>query len=211
MKTDDLIAMLARGEAAVAPRAAQRRYAAALAAGVAGAAILLTAIGTCPDLAQALYLPMFWGKSGFTAAVAAAGLLLVVRLSSPGAALGLAPLALAVPFVAVWAAAGVTLASADANPATLFLGETWYSCPALAALLSAPALVVVLWAMKGLAPTRLRLAGAATGVLAGGIGATLYSLHCIEMTAPYIGVWYVLGIALPVLAGALLGPRLLRW
>ena len=35
--------------------------------------------------------------------------------------------------------------------------------------------------------------------------------HCVELTAPFLAVWYVSGIALPVLAGAVLGPRLLRW
>ncbi|MFS2051364.1 NrsF family protein, partial [Variovorax sp. CT11-76] len=49
------------------------------------------------------------------------------------------------------------------------------------------------------------------GALAGGVGAAVYALHCPELTAPFIAVWYVSGIAVPVLVGALLGPRLLRW
>jgi hypothetical protein len=31
------------------------------------------------------------------------------------------------------------------------------------------------------------------------------------MTAPFIGVWYLLGMLIPSAVGALLGPRLLRW
>ena len=44
-----------------------------------------------------------------------------------------------------------------------------------------PVFVATLWAMKGLAPTRLALAGAAAGLLAGAVGAVVYTLHCPEM------------------------------
>jgi hypothetical protein len=47
--------------------------------------------------------------------------------------------------------------------------------------------------------------------MAGGAGAAVYALHCPELQAPFLAVWYVLGMAIPVAAGALLGPRLLRW
>ena len=72
-------------------------------------------------------------------------------------------------------------------------------------------LVGSLRALRELAPTRLRLAGAAAGALAGGAGAAVYALHCPEFGAPFLAVWYVLGMALPVAAGAWLGPRVLRW
>jgi hypothetical protein len=31
------------------------------------------------------------------------------------------------------------------------------------------------------------------------------------MAAPFIGIWYLLGMLIPAAAGALVGPRLLRW
>jgi hypothetical protein len=65
--------------------------------------------------------------------------------------------------------------------------------------------------MKGLAPTRLRLAGAAAGLLAGTTGALVYCLHCPELEAPFLGFWYLLGMLIPTAVGALLGSRLLRW
>jgi hypothetical protein len=68
-----------------------------------------------------------------------------------------------------------------------------------------------MWAMRELAPTRLRLAGAGTGLLAGSLGALVYSLHCPESAAPFIAFWYLLGMLIPTALGALLGPRLLRW
>ena len=46
---------------------------------------------------------------------------------------------------------------------------------------------------------------------AGAIAALVYALHCPEMEAPFIGVWYVAGMLIPAAAGALLGPFVLRW
>jgi hypothetical protein len=57
----------------------------------------------------------------------------------------------------------------------------------------------------------LALSGAGAGLLAGALGTLVYALHCPESAAPFIGIWYVLGIAIPTLAGAMLGPRVLRW
>jgi hypothetical protein len=74
-----------------------------------------------------------------------------------------------------------------------------------------PAFVALMWAMRGLAPTQLALSGAAAGLLSGAIGATVYSLHCPEMQAPFLAIWYLLGMLIPTALGALLGPRLLRW
>ena len=65
--------------------------------------------------------------------------------------------------------------------------------------------------MRGLAPTRPVRAGAAAGLLAGALAATAYTLHCPESQAPFLAVWYLLGILAPAAAGALVGPRLLRW
>jgi hypothetical protein len=65
--------------------------------------------------------------------------------------------------------------------------------------------------MRGLAPTRLRWAGAGGGFAAGAAAALVYSLHCPELAAPFVGMWYLLGMAIPMGVGAALGPRLLRW
>jgi hypothetical protein len=78
-------------------------------------------------------------------------------------------------------------------------------------MLSVPVFGSTIWAMRGLAPTRLRLAGAAAGLLAGTTGALVYCIHCPEMATPFLGFWYLLGMLIPTAAGALSGPRLLRW
>lgn len=64
---------------------------------------------------------------------------------------------------------------------------------------------------RGRRPTRLALAGAAAGLLAGTVGIAVYALYCPEMDAPFLAIWYVLGMSVPVAAGALAGPLLLRW
>lgn len=213
MRTDDLVTMLATGAGAVPPNQAARRYATAVGWGALGAVLLMaTLLGVRPDLATAVLLPMFWVKLAFVACLAAAGLLAALRLSRPGAPLAWVPGALAAPVLAIWLLAAAVLTRADAaQRAGLFFGDTWNSCPFLVALLSTPVFVAVVWAMKGLAPTRLRLAGAAAGLLSAGVGALVYSLHCPELGAPFIGSWYLLGMLTPTAAGALLGPRLLRW
>jgi hypothetical protein len=213
MKTDDLVSMLARGALAVEPGVPQRRYAWALAGGVLGAALLMVfMLGVRSDLAHAVRLPMFWVKLGFPAALLAAALLAALRLSRPGAALRRAPGAIAAPVIAMWLLAAVALlGAAPGEREQLIFGVTWASCPFNVSMLSAPAFIAVLWAMKGLAPTRLALAGAAAGLLAGATGAVVYTLHCPEMAAPFLGIWYVLGMAIPAAVGAVIGPSLLRW
>lgn len=213
MRTDDLVAMLATGAGAVAPNAAARRYAAGIGWGALGAALLMVMLlGVRADLAAAVLLPMFWVKLAFVACLAAGSLLAVLRLSRPGLRLAWVPGTLAAPVLAMWALAASVLMRADpALRGQLFFGETWTSCPFLIAMLSAPVFVAVLWAARGLAPTRLALAGSAAGLLSGAIGALVYCLHCPELEAPFLGFWYLIGMLIPTGVGALLGPRLLRW
>lgn len=213
MKTDDLVMLLATGEGRVERHAAARRYAAAIAVGVVAAgALMLGVLGVRPDLAEAMRMPMFWAKIGYVVALGAASLLALLRLSRPGARLDRVLPALAVPVLAMWALAAIVLLGAAPDlRAGLLLGETWAECPFLIAMLSVPMFVAALWAMRGLAPTRLPLAGAAAGLLSGSIGGLVYCLHCPEMEAPFIGTWYLLGMLIPAATGALLGRRVLRW
>lgn len=213
MRTDELVNMLATGAGAVQPNQGARRYAVAAAGGVIGAAVLMAVLlGPRHDLAQAVLIPMFWVKVAFVAAMAASSMYAVLRLSHPGMGLERVAGVLAAPVLAIWLLAAIVLWRADAaERSVLFFGNTWDMCPFLIALLSVPAFGAVMWAMKGLAPTRLRLAGAGSGLLAGALGTLAYCLHCPETAAPFIGFWYLLGMLIPTAVGALLGPRLLRW
>lgn len=213
MKTDELIVALSRQLDAVDPRTPARRLLIASLLGV-GAALplMLWRLGVNPDLTSDAQTSMFWVKWGFAATVVVVSAALVIRLASPGVDARRAAQAIALPLVAMWGlAAVVLLAAAPGERMPLTMGSSWNTCPFNIALLSLPALVLLLAAMRSLAPTRLRWAGAATGLLAGALGTLVYLLHCPELEAPFIAVWYVLGMLIPVAAGALVGPRTLRW
>ncbi len=212
MKTDELVALLA-GDTLPVRNLVARRFALAMGTGVLAAAIIVTfGMGPRPDLAQAALLPMFWMKLAFPATLAAAGLVAAERLSRPGMRLGGVWLALTVPVLLVWLMALANWAgAAPGERVALILGSSWESCTLNIALVSIPVFISVFWAMKGLAPTRLGVAGAGGGFLAGAVGAFAYAFHCSEMAAPFLAIWYVAGMAIPTIIGALLGPRLLRW
>ena len=213
MKTDDLIALLATGDAPVDTRHTLRGFAIAAACGAAGAVLLmLLFLGLNPQLEAFIRLPMHWIKLGFALTLTIAALAATLRLARPGATLGWAPALAAIPLVViVWLAAVEVFAAEPAQRAHLFFGNTWAVCPLSITLLSLPALLLTLWAMRGGAPTQLRLAGAVSGLAAGALGASVYTLHCPELAAPFIAIWYLLGMLVPAAIGALVAPRVLRW
>jgi hypothetical protein len=178
------------------------------------AAVLMTAAlyGVRSDLAEVARTPLFWAKVALPGSLAALGLWLTSRLARPGVRGGVAWGLLGLPLLLLWLGAALSLAGAPLDArADLLFGRTWRTCALNIALLSLPGLVSVFWALRGLAPTRLRQAGAAGGLLAGSTATLAYCLHCPEMGVPFWGLWYVLGMLLPTALGAWLGPRLLRW
>lgn len=213
MKTDDLVTMLATGSGGVEPNAMARRYATALGWGLFGATLLMAVLlGVRDDLGRATLQPMFWVKLGYVLCLAVASLFTLSRLSRPGSSLRAVGPALAAPLLLIWTLAVIALVgTSPTERESLLFGRTWASCPFLIATLSVPVFVGVMWAMKGLAPTRLSLAGGAVGLASGAIGAVVYSLHCREMGAPFLATWYLLGVLIPTVIGTLIGPRLLRW
>lgn len=213
MKTDEWIKVLAAGAQPEPAGVLERRFGMALAAGLGGgAALMLVVFGLRPGLAQTVALPMFWGKLGFAASVALPALWALQRLARPGAQWMVALRWVALPVALLWAMAWWIL-YLQPPPARwpMVLGTTWQSCPFNIALLSVPAFAAGLWALRGAAPTRLAWAGAGAGLGAGALGALVYALHCPEMAVPFVAVWYVVGMAIPTVLGALLGPRCLRW
>jgi hypothetical protein len=213
VKTDALIDLLATGAGPVPRYATSRRLLAAATIGTAGALLLLWIVfGINPALqADAARVP-FWLKFAFAMALAGAGVLLCNRLARPGVPVGAAIWAALLPLLAMWLLGAMALIEADpAARAQLLYGASWRVCPFNITLLSLPAFAASVWAMRGLAPTDTRRAGAVAGFGAGSLGAVVYCLHCTEYAAPFIGIWYVIGILIPSVAGFVLGPRLLRW
>jgi hypothetical protein len=213
MKTDELVALLAARAEPVPRHAAARRLVLSLAIGLPIAiAVMAFEYGIRRDLVQTMFWPMFWVKLLFPACIAVAGFVVVQRLARPGVRVRAAWLGLAVPVLLVWALGMVTWLMAPVDErAAMVWGQSWRSCALSIALISLPVFVASLTALKGLAPTQPALAGAAAGAMSAGAGAAVYALHCQELAAPFLAIWYVLGMALPVAAGALVGHRLLRW
>lgn len=213
MKTEELITFLAAGVEAVDTARARRRYVLALAGGLLPAlAFTIGILHLNRALLHELSEPSFWAREAYCAVLSVLGLFAVHRLARPGVRLGLVPAAMAVPVIAMWVLAAVALQSASPQSRMkLILGGTAAVCPFLIALIAAPLFIAFLSILRSLAPTQLRLAGAAAGFAAGSMGALVYSLHCAELAAPFIGVWYLLGMLIPTALGAWLGPRLLRW
>lgn len=213
MKTDDFVTMLATGVTAVPRHAVRRHIGVALLAGVPlSLAILFSGYGLRADLGEAIALPMFWTKLLFPLCIAASGFVAVERLARPGVEVGRSWVGLLAPVLAVWAMAVVAWFTAPMeNRMPALLGQSWRTCALSIGLMALPVFLAALLALRRTAPTRPALAGAAAGALAGGVGAAIYALHCVELAAPFLAVWYVIGMMVPVLAGAVLGRWLLRW
>ena len=213
MKTDELIAALATNVEPVDARRFSRLLAWLMAGGVAVAVgLMLQNLGLNPDLPAYLGRGMFWVKLGFGIAVAALAVRGVVRMARPGQPVDPVARAWLVPIVAVWLLGVVSLLLAPATDrAALVFGATWRVCSFNIALLSLPMLLAGLVALSTMATTQPARAGAAAGLLAGGAAAAVYALHCPELAAPFLAVWYVAGLLIPAATGALLGRAILRW
>ncbi len=212
MRTSDLIAALAADLPATRPIPIARRIAAAGLFGAAVAlAVLLVWLGLRP-LDQAAHTGAFWMKASYTLALSLAGWIAVRRLARPGGDFGRAPPIAATAVIALAILAALQLARTSLGDSRAqWLGHTWQSCSLHILVLAAPVWLALVLTLGRLAPTRLSAAGAAAGLLAGGVGATVYGLYCDETAAAFVLVWYTLGIAACAAAGAVLSPRLLRW
>jgi hypothetical protein len=183
---------------------------------LAGSAVSLAGVvellGLRPDMWLAIHSAMFWVRLAYTLTFAGLGLWCIEKLSRPaGDASRRLPWLLA-PFgaIGILAALQMYLAPAPVRE-RMMMGEPASACPWCILLASLPVFAGLVWAMRGLAPTRLRIAGAVTGLTAGAVAASLYALHSPESTAPFIAIWFTLGILVVGAIGAVLGPRVLRW
>ncbi|WP_341960533.1 DUF1109 domain-containing protein [Pseudomonas sp. RC10] len=213
MKTDDLISMLAGGVAPVDRGQLAKRFGLAVVLAALGSLLMvLVKFGARPDLMEAAQTPLFWGKIAFPACLGAGSLWMVLRLARPGLSAGSGRWVVGAGVLLVWLAGVIALmqAPADARVAMIF-GKTWKVCAINIVLLSIPGFISIFWALRGMAPTRLRLAGASGGLLAGSLATIAYCLHCPEMEIPFWGVWYLMGLVASTVIGALVGPRVLRW
>ncbi|MDH0746453.1 DUF1109 domain-containing protein [Pseudomonas sp. GD03842] len=213
MKTEELISLLAGGVTPVERGLLFRRFGLAVILALSGSTVMMLLIfGIRPDLVAVAHTPLFWGKVAFPLCLGVGALWMITRLARPGMTCGAGRWLVMAGVLAVWAGALFALAQAapDARLSLVF-GKTWKVCAFNIVLLSVPGFAAIFWALRGMAPTRLGLAGACGGLLAGSLATIAYCLHCPEMEIPFWGVWYLLGLLLSSVLGGLLGPRVLRW
>lgn len=213
MNTDELIKMLATGVEPVAPHANEKGILQALLAGVVISMLLLvTFYGIRPDLGAVSASFAFWMKLGVPLSSALLALMFVIALSYPGKFPNMGYWVLPLPVMVLWIWAIWTWVGVDASHhAGMVLGKTWRVCIMNITFLAVPVGVLTWLALRNLAPTQPRLTGGLAGWLAGSAGASVYALHCPEMAAPFLAIWYVLGMLVPTAIMAYVGHRSLRW
>jgi hypothetical protein len=213
MKTEDLITMLATNVEPVDHRQLKRTVGVAVMVGAAVAlGAMLLVFGVRADLSATGAVAFLLLKLAFMVALLVPASVYLLRLARPGGERRTPMAVVAAPFVAIVLLAAISLAFA---PITywddMIVGDRWLEC-----LLSIPVIAIVpfaaiIWALRRAAPTDPVRAGALGGLMAGAVSATGYALHCVDDSLPFVALWYGGTIAICTLAGALLGPRLLRW
>jgi hypothetical protein len=213
LTTDSLIAALT-ADLPTRPVSIGRAILIALAIGMPIGALIM-ATGIVPlrsDFFPALLDARFSFKFAFTLAALLAGVWLALRVLRPGKQVGPARFGLATAVVIL--AAGV-VTEMSVLPAAQWqssvMGFMPIKCVLLIPLLAAGPLAALLYMLRAGAPDSPTMAGAAAGLVAAGVGATFYASHCVNDSPLFVAVWYVLGMAVVVAAGALAGSRVLRW
>lgn len=211
MRTEDLIQSLTK-DMTPTPSIQRQLMIPTIVGGVIAFGLVALWLGFRPDIMVAWAVPMFWMKAAYTALIGLAGFACVRLLARPiGGARREFVLALTV-FGLIFLGGLMQFAMTDASDRMpLLTGGSWHVCSQNIVILGAPILGLTLFVMRSLAPTKLMAAGAAAGLFAGGLAATIYGLHCPEHALTFVAVWYSLGMALLTAAGALLGPWVLRW
>lgn len=209
-KTEDLIDALVMDLRPCSAECLDRRL--ALGAGLAGIAATVCVVvwlAARPDLVQAVEGATFWAKAAYTSLLAASGAWLLMRLGRPGrTAVGPALALAAVLLIACLVATGELIRTPPQERLQVLMGGSASVCPGYIFGLAGIGAMALIGPARRYAPTRPRVAGAAFGLMAGGIAGTAYGLHCPEWSAAFVVVWYSLGIALACVVGWAAGRRL---
>ena len=213
LTTEDLILALAADLKPVSRYAVLERLGTGVLMGILVTTVLVvTVLGVRPDLPVAVYGIPFWMKWTYTMSLGTAAIFAVSRLARPDSRSLMMLWMLSVPMLTLAGCAAHELANTPLDHwRTLWMGNSWTSCPRVVLGLSVPIFLGLLWSFRRFAPNRLRAAGALSGLASGAWAATVYGLHCPEPSALFVLTWYSLGILLAAALGAVLGPYVLRW
>ena len=176
------------------------------------AAVFFAILGPRPDIATAAESIRFLFKFLVTITLAAGAFGCVRALSRPGetwrkSILRLAAAPALVAMAVVWE---LFILPPNTWSATT-IGKNNIICLVYISLIGLGPLAIFLWTLRYAAPTRPTLAGAAAGLLAGGIGASFYAAQCTDDSPLFVATWYTIAIAVLAILGALGGRRFARW
>ena len=216
MKTDDLIDLLGASfeREPVRSSGLTRRLAQTVGVGAAAAVCLaFLTLGLRPDLTSGQPVVFLLLKASFALTVAGLAIRFLAMAARPGGERRVNLWIVASPFLAIMVLAVGSLAFAPPTHwHAMVAGHTWLECVVAIPAIAIVPFASIMWAVRRIgAPTDLPRAGALVGLASGAVSALGYSLHCVDDTVPFVAVWYGGTIALCTVAGALLGPRLLRW
>lgn len=213
MKTDELITLLSTNlEKVDSPKFGRNIRNAVLCSVGAASLTAVLVLGARTNVRESTTLIVFLVKLIFGLSIAGLASVYLIKYSRPGGEARVPISLMAVPFLAVMAIAAVNLLlSPPSHWQHMLVGNQWLVC-----LISIPMIAIVpfgliMWAIRLAAPTNLRRTGALAGLVAGGISATAYALHCTDDSLPFVALWYGGTVILCTVASAVLGPRLLRW
>lgn len=210
MRTEDLITSLSR-DAAVRGWPTPILLLVAVTVAAIFAALPFYALAGLPDpMGARLASLSFVVKAVIVLALVGAAAMLVVPAGRPGARVSFALLAVPVGALGVGIVFEIVTQSGGALLPRL-IGQNALKCLLFIPLLSVLPLVASLAVMARAAPTEPQIAGALVGMFAGAVAAAIYAVHCPDDSPLFLAAWYVLAIGLVTIAGALLGPRVLRW
>jgi hypothetical protein len=213
MKTDDLIALLSTNPEPVDRRLVARTLYVALAAGaIVSLGLALVGLGVRSDLMTARALIFLVVKLSFAVGIVILALIYLTRLARPGGERRTSSMLVAMPFLVIVVVAAISLGFAPSSHwDKMIVGDQWLECLVSIPIIAIVPFAISIWAVRQAAPTNLARTGAVAGLIAGGVSAVAYALHCTDDSLPFVAVWYGGAIVLCTLAGAILGPRLLRW
>jgi hypothetical protein len=214
MRTNDLIdKLVADYVAEPPPKPVAHRLVMAIIGGLAiSAALFSITLGPRPDILSALSAWRFDIKWADNLVLVIAAAWVALRLSRPITTPPSAMRALIVPALLLLAAVTYELVTVSASEwPSRAMGVNGVMCVASIIYLSAIPLTTTIYALRQGAPMSPALAGAAAGLLAGALGATVFAMHCTNDSPLFVAIWYALAIGLMSMLGLLIGRHVLRW
>ncbi len=212
MDTNDLIEGLVADRAVRVRTVDQWLPVALLIAAPFSIALFMAGLGMRPDIRDAMHNPFFDLKFVVTLSLAIPAIVLALRLSRPDARLDGLGWWLVLPFGVLSAGiAGEAMSNPQRSWIARLVGANALVCVTAIPALALPLLAAALFALRRGATSYPALLGLLAGLMAGGLAATLYAMHCVEDSPLFVATWYTLAIGLAGAAGALIGWRVLRY